>query len=104
MIGQNGNKMISNTGKLRGVLCSVVPVSLIIQLTTQQEVYLLICLSSSVLAFQRFILVAVRFFSAVMTCDIVILCAFTSYIYGNCFGPSELNPLSLGYLIDEVLK
>ena len=31
---------ISITGKLRGALCSAVPVSLIMQLTTQQEVYM----------------------------------------------------------------
>ena len=76
------------------------------QLTTQQKVYLLICLSPSVLVFQQFILVAVRFFSAAMMHDIIILCAFSSYVYGNCFGASELNPLSLCYLhvIDEVLK
>ena len=69
MTGQNGKKTTSNTDKSRGALCSAVPVSLIMQLTTQQEAYLLVCLSPSVLAFQRFILVAARFFSAVTTCD-----------------------------------
>ena len=69
MTSQNSKKMISNTGKLRGALCSAVPVSLIMQLTTQQEVYLLVCLSPSVLAFHRYILVAARFFSAATTRD-----------------------------------
>ena len=64
MTGQNGKKTISNIGKSRGTLCSGVPVGLVMQLTTQQEINLLIRLSSSVLAFQRFILVAVRVFSA----------------------------------------
>ena len=52
MTGQNGKKTISNTGKSRGTLCSGVPVGLVMQLTTQQEINLLIRLSSSVLAFQ----------------------------------------------------
>ena len=64
MTGQNSKKTMSNTGKLRGVLCSAIPVSLILQLTAQQDVFLHICLSPSVLAFQQFILVAVGFFSA----------------------------------------
>ena len=70
MTGQNGKKMISNTGKPHDTLCSAVLVSLIMQLATQQEIYLLIHLSPSILAFQRFIVVAVRFFSAVTTRDI----------------------------------
>ena len=41
MTGQNGKKTISNTSKSHGALCSAVPVSLILQLTTQQEVCLL---------------------------------------------------------------
>ena len=69
MTGQNGKKTISNTDKLRSALCSVVPVSLIMQLRIQQEVYLLVCLSPLVLAFQRFILAAARFFSAATMCD-----------------------------------
>ena len=72
MTGQNGKKMMSNTAKSRGVLCSAIPVGLVLQLTTQQDVYLLIRLSPSVLAFQRFILVAISFFSAVTTYDTVL--------------------------------
>ena len=72
MTGQNSKKTISNTGKSRGTLCSAVSVSLIMQLTTQQGVYLLVRLSPSLLAFHRFILVAVRFFSAVTTHDTVL--------------------------------
>ena len=72
MTGQNGKKTIPNTGKSRGTLCSAVPVSLTMQLATKQEVYLLVHLSLSVLAFQRFILVVARFFSAAMTRDTVL--------------------------------
>ena len=54
---------MSSTAKSHGA-CSAILVSLVLQLTTQQDVYLLIRLSPLVLAFQRFILVAISFFNA----------------------------------------
>ena len=69
MIGQNGKKMMFSTAKSRSALCSAILVGLILQLTTQQDIYLLIRLSPSVQAFQRFTLAAVSFFRAATTRD-----------------------------------